>query len=453
MIRFKARRLSGLALLLPGLLVGCAHYTARPIDPALSARALKARRLNDPRLLRFLSAMGRGAQPDWNIGTLTLVALYERPDIRIADAGYALAKGGLTTAAAIPNPILGLSPTYNTAAGLPSPVKVGPIVTFLISSFGARPASIKAARAEIAASRALIGSAAWRERAGVRNALLAVWQARAQARLARQSARLAEASLAVLSQRYSAGMVSASALILQRLTAEQARFAATEAIRRERLARAGLAAALGLPEAALRGVTLDLSEFSHIGKPQALAVLERRALIRRPAIRAALARYAAAQDRLRAAIDGQYPAFNIGPGYHYDQGSNKFILALSLPLPVFNQNQGPIAEARARRHLAAARFDQVQQRVLGGIDSARTDWRASRDATIAADRTSASARRSESSARGQFRAGATGRLRLLGAEQAAILARQNALTARIQARVALGRLEDALHHRFFRSGT
>ncbi|HET9147353.1 MAG TPA: TolC family protein [Acetobacteraceae bacterium] len=366
MIRFKVRRLPGLALLLPGLLAGCAHYTARPIDPALSARALKARRLNDPRLLRFLSAMGRGAPPDWNIGTLTLVALYERPDIRIADANYALAKGGLTTAAVIPNPILGLSPTYNTV-GLPAPIKVGPIVTFLISSFGARGATMAAARAEIAASRELIGSAAWRERARVRNALLAVWQARAQARLAQQSARLAEASLAVLSQRYSAGMVSASALILQRLTAEQADFAATEASRRERLARAGLAAALGLPEATLRGVSLDLSAFGHVRKPRALAVLERRALAARPAIRAALARYAAAQDRLRAAIDEQYPAFDIGPGYHYDQGSNKFILALSVPLPVFNQNQGPIAQARARRRLAAAQFDQVQQRVLARI--------------------------------------------------------------------------------------
>ncbi|MBU6358273.1 MAG: TolC family protein, partial [Rhodospirillales bacterium] len=273
------------------------------------------------------------------------------------------------------------------------------------------------------------------------------------ARLARQSAQYAEAGLTVLSQRYSAGMVSISALTLQKLSAEQAHFAATEAVRRERLAQAGLATALGLPKAAINGVKLDLSAFDHIQKPLDLEVLARQALVKRPAVLAALARYVAAQDRLKVAIDNQYPAFDVGPGYQYDQGQNKFILALSLPLPIFNQNQGPIAVARARRRLAAAQFDQVQQRVLSGIDTARTDWRASRDVTEAAERAADSAKRSEASALSDFHAGATGRVRLLGAEQTAILARQNALTAQVQARVALGQLEDALHHVFFRSQT
>ncbi|HET9148758.1 MAG TPA: TolC family protein [Acetobacteraceae bacterium] len=437
-------------LLLPVLLAGCARYTARPISPAANAMALSARRLNDPKLLRFLTAMGHPA-PRWGIDTLTLVAVYERPDLRIVNANYAIAQGGLTTAAAIPNPVLGLSPSYNATAPFPSPWKIGPVVSFLITSFGARSANIAAARADIAAAREAVLTAGWQERARVRNALLALWQARAQAQLTSRSAHFAASGLTVLSQRYASGMVSATALNLQRLTAEQARFAATEAVRRQRLARASLAAAIGLPKAALNGVPLDLAAFDHVEAPRGLAVLARQALVRRPAVQAALARYAAAQDRLRVAIDGQYPAFNIGPGYHFDQGNNKFLLTLALPLPIFNQNQGPIAVARARRRLAAAQFDQVQQRVLGAIDTARTNWRASRDVTLAAERAADGAERNEAAARSDFRAGATGRLRLIGAQQAAILAEQDALTARIQARTALGQLEDALHHVFFRS--
>lgn len=437
-------------VLLPVLLTGCARYTARPVSPAANAMALSARRLNDPKLLRFLSAMGHPA-PRWGIDTLTLVAVYERPDLRIVNANYEISQGGLTTAAAIPNPVLGLSPSYNATAPFPSPWKIGPVVSFLITSFGARSANIAAARADIAASRQAVLTAGWQERAKVRNALLALWQARARARLASRSAHYAASGLTVLSQRYASGMVSATALNLERLTAEQARFAATEAIRRERLARAGLAVAIGLPKAALNGTSLDLAAFDHVEAPRGLAVLARQALVRRPAVQAALARYAAAQDRLRVAIDGQYPAFNIGPGYHFDQGNNKFLLTLALPLPIFNQNQGPIAVARARRRLAAAQFDQVQQRVLGAIDIARTNWRASRDATLAAERAADDAMRNEIAARSDFRAGATGRLRLIGAQQATILAEQDALTARIQARTALGQLEDALHHVFFRS--
>jgi cobalt-zinc-cadmium efflux system outer membrane protein len=440
------------ALLLLGPLAGCARYTARPINPAASATALTARRLDDPQLLRFLAAMGHPA-PRWDINTLTLVAVYERPGLRIASANAALATGGLTTAAAIPNPVLGLSPSYNTTTTFPSPLKIGPVVSFLVTSFGARPASIAAARAEIAAAHEAILTAAWRERARVRNALLALWQARAQARLARRSARYAASGLTVLSQRYASGMVSATAVNLERLTAEQARFAATEAVRRQRLARAALAAAVGLPKAALDGVRLDLAAFDHVRAPRRLAALARQALARRPAVQAALARYVAAQDRLRAAIDGQYPAFNIGPGYHFDQGNNKFLLTLALPLPIFNQNQGPIAIARARRHLAAAQFDAVQQSVLGAIDTARTNWRASREVTQAAERAADGAERNQAAARSDFQAGATGRLRLIGAQQAAILAEQDALTARLQARTALGQLEDALHHVLFRSST
>jgi cobalt-zinc-cadmium efflux system outer membrane protein len=456
---FNSKKSPHLALLLPvilaGLLTGCARYTAWPIDPAARATVLSTRRLNDPRLTRFLAAMGHPAatanHQGWGIGRLTLAALYERPDLRIATANYAVSQGGEITAAAIPNPVLGLSPSYNATSGFPSPWKLGPVISFLITSFGARSAGVKAAQADITASRQAILTAAWQERARVRNALLAVWQARAQARLARRSARYAASGLIVLSQRYASGMVSANALNLERLTAEQARFAASEAMRRQRLARAGLAAAVGLPEAALAGVKLDLAAFKHVAAPRGLTRLTSQALVQRPAVQAALARYVAAQDRLRAAIDGQYPAFNIGPGYHFDQGSNKFLLTLALPLPIFNQNQGPIAMARARRHLAAAQFDAAQQLVLGMIDTARTDWRASRDVTFAAKQAANAAKRNERLALSDFRAGATGRLRLIGAQQSAILAEQDALTAQIQARVALGQLEDALHHVFFRS--
>ncbi|MDD2862619.1 MAG: TolC family protein [Acidiphilium sp.] len=440
------------AMLLAATLAGCARYVPRPIDPATAATRLAARRLDDPALLRFLAAMGDAA-PRWGIGTLTLVAVFERPDLRIAVANREIAQGGLIAATALPNPTLGLSPTYNTGTSLPSPIKIGPIVDFVIGSFGARAADAAAARARIAAARAAIRTAAWHERARVRDALLAVWQARAGAAIADQAARTAAASRRVLAQRFAAGMIAAPLLTSGQITAEQARFAATEAARRTSLAMTRLAAAIGMPVAALDGVRLDLAAFDTAPPTGDVAALARAALIDRPSVRAALEQYRAAQDRLRAAIDRQYPGFTIGPGYHYDQGDNKFLLALSVPLPVFNQNQGPIAIARAERRRAAARFDAAQERVLAMIDRARADLRTSDAALRSADRSAAGADRAAEAAAQAFRAGASGRLGLLGAQQASIVARQEALVARGQDLAAIGRLEDALHHRFFRSTT
>src|SRR5439155_1104115 len=42
----------------------------------------------------------------------------------------------------------------------------------------------------------------------------------------------------------------------------------------------------------------------------------------------------------------------------------------SFTLPIFNQNEGPIAEAEARRSEVAARFYQVQAAAIGEIEAA-----------------------------------------------------------------------------------
>lgn len=443
-------RFAGLAVL--AALSGCARYHARPIDAGRSAARLAARRLDDPRLDRFLAAMGHSAGQRWGLGALTLVAVYERPDLAIARANFSVARGGVVSASALPNPVLGLQPTYNATNPVPSPLKIGPIVSFLIDNFGARQAGVAAARERAAAARQAIATASWAERARVRDALLALWSARRGLELAKRNDALAGAAAAAIGQRFRAGMVSSVVRDQARLTAEQAGFARAEAERRKTLARAGLAAAAGLPDAALDGVSISTAAFDAPGAPGDIAGLMRTALVARPSVRAALARYRADQEDLRQAIDAQFPGVTIGPGYHYDQGANKFLLAVSLPLPVLNQNQGPIAVAKAKRRRAAARFQAAQLRVLDQIGRAEQDYRASVTAEAAADRIEARAAGQARAAHAAFRAGATGRVRLLGAEQADILARQNALTAKIQVRAALGRLEDGLHHRFFGSG-
>ena len=65
---------------------------------------------------------------------------------------------------------------------------------------------------------------------------------------------------------------------------------------------------------------------------------------------------------LRLEIARQYPDLHLNPGYEFDQADSKWALGLSIELPLLNQNQGPIAEAEARRLESAARFESLQAR-------------------------------------------------------------------------------------------
>lgn len=88
---------------------------------------------------------------------------------------------------------------------------------------------------------------------------------------------------------------------------------------------------------------------------------------RRPDLRALRAGYAAQQQRVRAAILGQFPAINIAFNKATDTSNvHTQGLSLSLVLPLFNGNRGAIAVARATRKEFYA---QYQAR----LDSAYSD--------------------------------------------------------------------------------
>ena len=449
MKEFSGSAVRCLLALLALSVAGCATYRARPIHPEQSARALATRSLTNPRLRRFLAIeTHRRGPPRWNLETLTLVAIYERPDMPLAVGRLAEAKAGQITAAQLPNPTLSLRPAYNTTTMVPSPWKVGPIVSFLIRAFGVRPALIARARAQTEAARESIASTAWRLRGKVGSALITLWSAQRSTRLANSALAVARRYQAAVAQRYRAGMVSATDLTAAVLAREKALLEAAASERRLRLARIGLATAVGLPGAALRGVSLDLRGIAHPRDPGRLGPLIRAALLKRPGVLAALAHYRAAEATLRLAVARQYPSIDIGPGYRYVQGDNKFMLAVSLPLPILNQNQGPIAQARAARRVAAMEFRSTQARVLAEIERAQTDWRASAAEARSARQVCESAGAVLARRRAQFAAGQISRLRLLGTEATYIATEQGALAASVHKRVALGELEAALHHPF-----
>lgn len=440
------------------LLNGCASFHPKPLSPAANAQRLDARSLADPRLHRFIAAtLGgeRTADPPgrWGLSTLTLAALYFHPDIKIAQAKLQGAEAAEITAGERPNPVLNLSDIVSTAAvpgAIPAgavPLTIGPVVDLVLETAGKRAARTARARHLVDAARFDIAVAEWQVRSGVRDALLDLWAAGQRAALLRRQLKLRDELVGLLDRRFAQGAVSGLDVSRERIARDQAALAVDASDRQAAEAKARLAAALGVPLHGLGGARFDLSAFDDppaIAANRELAAWRHQALTRRSDVQASLADYEAAQSALRLAVAGQYPNITLGPGYNYDLGVNRYILNLGTTLPVFHQNQGPIAEAEAERQQAAAAFTALQARIIAAIDEAATAWtQASRGAAAAAAILTGETRQTQR-VEAAFRAGQIDRPTLLAAQLDVATAALARLDAVVRQRRALGALEDAL---------
>jgi outer membrane protein TolC len=216
-----------------------------------------------------------------------------------------------------------------------------------------------------------------------------------------------------------------------------------DARKRTAEARVAVADAIGVPAAALEGHDVSFDFVNELPADLPRADVRREALLNRPDILASLAEYEAVQSSLQLEIARQYPDIHLGPGYTWDQGDGKWSLGLSITLPLLNRNQGPIAEAEARRVESAARFTALQARVIGESERALAGYRESLKKLEAADALLASQRSRRQSAEAMFHAGEADRLTLLGARLELETGALDRLVALVEVQRAVGLLEDA----------
>jgi hypothetical protein len=166
--------------------------------------------------------------------------------------------------------------------------------------------------------------------------------------------------------RVNAGGASQPELYLAQSGLQAAKLKFIEIVARVSVDRNALSAALGVPIQAIDDVAFSWPGFDSPPRQQSLSPTEiqRLALLNRIDLRRQLAQYAAADEALKLEIAKQYADMNIAGGYSWEGGENIFELGPSAVLPVFNQNQGPIAEAEARRREVAAQFRAIQAGII-----------------------------------------------------------------------------------------
>ncbi|WP_324343483.1 TolC family protein [Thiomonas arsenitoxydans] len=449
--RRQFRSVWGGTLLFALLLGGCASYQPRPLIPSREAAALQARDVNAAGLRAFLAAHGQTVTPwplpTWDLSSLTLLALYDNPQFKVARAQWQRARAGTETAAQLPNPSLHLFQQHHSLApaGL-SPWSYGLALGIPLQSTGLRQARVAQAHALADAADLELAAAAWQIRSTVRVRFVGLDAARRNVDLLKSEVALRKTALRLLQRQYALGAITASTLTMAHIQEERAQSAVLSAQGQVADQRAALAGILGLPLDALAHLRLDFSGIQNppTGKHLPSPAVQRAALLDRLDIRTALDQYSAAEAGLRLEIAKQYPQFQLGPGYEWDQGDQRWTLGLSLSLPVFNQNQGQIAEAEARRVEVAARFEVLQLHVLTQVERGMAAYQNSVQTWNATNHIVAVQQQEAQQISAQFAAGEIDRLAVIRAQLQTVVAKRDRLTAQVESEHALGRLEDAV---------
>jgi outer membrane protein TolC len=383
---------------------------------------------------------------EWNLETLTLAAFHFNSGLEAARARLAAAEAAVTTAGQRPNPTLQLPLQYalDPRDG-ESPWTLGLALDIPLETQGKRGYRMAAATHLAAAARQQLASTAWNLRSRLREQLLVQWAAAGKARLLEQQEDLDRILVALLEKRLREGYVSARDLNQQQLALVQSNTELLNARKEYRSARVNAAGLLGLTSGALDGVELDLTGFAQADPQFTVPVLQSQAVLNRADVLEALETYEASQAALQLEVARQYPDLHLGPGYTFDQGLRKPGFDLSgIELPIFNRNEGPIAEARAKREEAAANVRQAQARAWTELDAALAAYRIARDALRQADRQLLIRQEQLRGARRAFELGEEDRLFLELNRKTELSARLALSDASFQVQQALGRIEDAV---------
>jgi outer membrane protein TolC len=354
----------------------CASYQAQPLDAQRARVGFEGRSLNDPALAAFarerLGADAEFPPQRWDLASLTLVAFHEHPDLAVARAETEVARAKSITAAQRPNPTLGLDQEYlsNPASGV-DPWLFGFHLDIPIEGGSKRDVRIATAKRELELAELDVDRVAWRVRSELRAAFVEHALARRELQLVRDELALQREVLAVLQQRFEAGEVSRPDVASAEIDAARAELELVQLESRVRATRAALAGALGMPESALADVEFDFDALRTPPPTPEVARARDLALTDRLDVRRARIEYEMAELALQAAINAQYPDVHLVPGYTYDHGEHKFAFGAAFEIPLFNNHEGPIAEANASRSAAAQGFDAVQTRALTALDQAR----------------------------------------------------------------------------------
>ncbi len=431
------------------LVAGCASYTAAPIDVPAVAAEQRAVTIDLDAVRAELARIAPAYEwrnDEWNRLTLFAAGLTTNPNLARARAAALAARAEAAAARIAPGPTLTLTAEYAFNPTEASHWLYGVASDLLLDRGGRRQGRIDAADVAVRVAAFDYGAAIWSLRMGVRRALDARSTWRTEATLASELVALRQRQFEAVSRRVAAGEVSR--LELDRVRADAANDAKTQATARASIVRAGLdlAAALGVPIEAI-----DLDRIVPFGTEDPVPVPPITdeqmafALQARTEILAAAAAYDRAEAALKITVASQYPQLSVGPGYTWERGLRKLPFALGLAIPSRDRGRATIAAAEARRAEAARQLEAAVAAVTASISQSDADYRAALTVLdLVRNQTLPTARALAEQADREFAAGSIDRADWAASQAGLLTAELDEIVAVRSVLQAEGALEDAL---------
>ena len=315
-----------------------------------------------------------------------LLAILNNPGLRSEPGDIGAARGQLLQATLLPNPSASLG-YGQLIAGPGTASSISASLSEDIAALVTYRARVGSAEAHVAETDASLLWREWQVAQKARQLALDIFEEGRAIALLRQEARLITGELARVRKAIAAGNLTIAAL---------APLLAAEATTEDALATQGLArlkdwqaldALMGLVPRVRFAVARPV--FGPL--PQGLDRLAGSLPERRPDLIALRFGYRSAETNVRAAILGQFPAFSLGPSYGSD--TSKVVTigpSFTFALPVFDRNQGKIAESRATRRLLREQFADRLDAAVGTVHALAAQIR-QLSADLARARTAAAA--------------------------------------------------------------
>jgi outer membrane protein, heavy metal efflux system len=441
---------AGPAALAVAVLAACGGTPARaPLEPATTLADYSARRLD------ALSPDLPPASSGWDRAQWLAAALRLNPHLAEERAEVAAVAAAERTAAEYPNPSMQLFAEYLTSAAQSTAWLYGLSMDFLLRQPGEHDRAQRRAALQTALAKSDLAESLWQVRVSLRQALLDAASAQDETALLQSLVAQRQALLDADRVRLQLGDIARSQVLVDELELSRARQRAQQSRARGVDAVARLAAAVGVPVAALDEVPLRWPGWEAIDALNAGPASRWRsdALIARPQVIHALREYDLAELGLQSEVAKRWPHIHLTPAYAWGgEGVRQNTLydiateggvAVSFELPIFNQHQGAIGEALARRTAAGEHLKAVQAEILGQIDRAELAWPAAQQGWADSRRGAEIAARQQRAEQHALAAGNTDRASVLTAEIAATEAQLSVLQAAYDAEVVFGALEDA----------
>lgn len=307
--------------------------------------------------------------PPLSLAQAVETALRLNPQLRAAGLELEATQGSVLQAGAFPNPTLGFEQedtrpeTRVSTFQLSQPIELG----------GKRAARIELAQRSRAVARADVDARLAEIRAATVQAFFEALVAQERVALARESRRVAATALDAAARRVIAGKVAPTEETRARVAEATARVELSQAETDRAASLHGLTALMGVADDAV--TALD-GRADLLPQPPANEVLADR-LARSPTLRRAqleAQRLGAAYELERAR---RLPDVTVSLGARRAQelGRTQPIFGISIPLPIFNANQGAQLEALRRREAAEAQAQaealRLRAEVLQAADQLR----------------------------------------------------------------------------------